>query len=192
MSPEEEEAKPEPEKKPEEKKAEPGKNPSKKPKELKPVQAAAHEEVDAPTEEEVTRKPRSPIPVPAAAMKKDHTDVEKVELPTFLNFPSEQGIVISQDDSPQVMKEAPAYPEEKADVVSEEESPSQSITESKPNIKVAKKKVKKKTTETTTETREIPIKILTTKVTEETVTPSEVGKYLIFQFHHLYFFIFKF
>ena len=155
----------------------PVKKPERKVKDIKPLLAAADEETDAPLEE-VSRKPRDPIAIPAAAMKKDHTDIEKVELPTFLNFPSEQGIVINQDDSPQVMKEAPSYPEETAELISEEESQSQSITENKPEVKTAKKK--KKAPKPSSETREIPIKILTSKVTEETVTPSEVGKSLDF------------
>merc|ERR1712223_1221682 len=41
--------------------------------------------------EQVERKERDPIAVPGAAVVKKHSDVERVELPAFLNFPTEQG-----------------------------------------------------------------------------------------------------
>merc|ERR1719419_1449768 len=45
-----------------------------------------------PTQEKTERKDRDPIAVPGAAVSKKHSDFEKVELPTYLNFPSEQGV----------------------------------------------------------------------------------------------------
>ena len=122
-------------------------------------------------EEEVSRKPRDPIAVPAAAIKKDHTDIEKVELPTFLNYPSEQGIIINKDQSPQVLLDAPEFPKESADIVLEEEVATEKAEATKLDIKTGKVKKKKKAPE---EFRQIPIKVLKSDVTIETVTESEV------------------
>merc|ERR1712032_838378 len=49
--------------------------------------------------EEVERKERDPIAVPGAAVVKKHSDVERIELPAFLNFPTEQGEVADLDET---------------------------------------------------------------------------------------------
>ena len=56
----------------------------------------AEEEVDV---EVVERKERDPIAVPGAAIVKKHSDIDKVELPAFLNFPTEQGEIVDLDEA---------------------------------------------------------------------------------------------
>jgi len=51
-----------------------------------------------PTKEKAERKERDPIAVPGAAIPKKHSDFGKVELPTYLNYPSEQGVSILADE----------------------------------------------------------------------------------------------
>ena len=133
---------------------------------IKPLVPENIEELDQPTEE-AERKPRDPIAVPAAAVKKKHSDIEKVELPSFLNFPSEQGIVMDKDKSPTAIPSQPLYPTESATVVEEGESVTESVEETKPTVKSSKKT-------RDTEFRQIPIKVLESTVTNETVTANEV------------------
>jgi hypothetical protein len=49
--------------------------------------------------EEVERKERDPIAIPGAAVVKKHSDFDKVELPTFLNFPTDQGELVDLDET---------------------------------------------------------------------------------------------
>ena len=63
---------------------------------MKPIQAAT-ESGYAPTKETAERRERDPIAAPAAAIQKKHSDLEKVELPAYLNYPSDQGIIMPED-----------------------------------------------------------------------------------------------
>ena len=56
----------------------------------------AEEEVDV---EVVEKKERDPIAVPGAAIVKKHSDIDKIELPAFLNFPTEQGEIVGLDEA---------------------------------------------------------------------------------------------
>merc|ERR1711892_1120501 len=51
-----------------------------------------------PSKEMAERKERDPIAVPGAAIPKKHSDFEKVELPAYLNYPSEQGVSVLSDE----------------------------------------------------------------------------------------------
>ena len=120
--------------------------------------------------EEVERKPKDPIVKPAAAITKKHSDVEKVELPAFLNFPSQQGISITKDETPQELKNAPDFVGQAIEKIEDEDSSTESVKESRPSVKISKKKVATKD-----DFRQIPITILKSDVTEETVIDSEVA-----------------
>ena len=92
-----------------------------------------------PFQEEVIRKERDPIAVPEAAISKKHSDSGKVEVPSYVNFPSEQGISVEQ----QSVNESPfiEMPEEEITFVSEHESLIEEISPKKKfnKIKVGKK-----------------------------------------------------
>ena len=135
----------------------------------------------APAEERTDRKARDPIAQPAAAVTKKHSDTEKVELPAFLNFPSEQGIVMEQDQleesgltqrSPSSKVIAELLHEE----TSEEKSPvieNQTMTRTNKTVKTVLKKKKSKPRIEESPLREIPILVERTKA-DDSVEPETV------------------
>ena len=126
--------------------------------------------------EEVTRQPKVPIVKPAAAVEKKHSDTERVNLPTFLNFPSEQGVTVIPQESIVEPSNHPNY-EEICETIEEENPQSPKIIETKPTVKaLGKKKVFTKDQETGPPVVSIPIS--KTTVTSETVTFMEVFTFL--------------
>ena len=94
--------------------------------------------------EQVERKERDPIAVPGAAVVKKHSDVERVELPAFLNFPTEQGEVVdlaeTKEKSPKIL------PVEPRTIFEEEDIQLNTADKMQEATKVMKKVEKKKTT----------------------------------------------
>merc|ERR1712142_410175 len=111
-----------------------------------------------PSKEKVDRKERDPIAVPGAAISKKHSDFEKVEPPTYLNYPSEQGISIVPDEI------------------------NNDVTDINSNVEVISEQIHEDSDEkqtSITDFREIPIIIekdqtkRTKKVTKKTVTENQ-------------------
>lgn len=139
------------------------------PKEINPLIPQSDE--DELVTEEVERKEKDPIVKPAAAITKKHADHEKVELPTFLNFPSEQGLSIVKDETPQELKNAPEFAEQAIETVEDDDTSSKSVKKSKPSVQISKTKKKARSED---DFRQIPITVLKSDMTDETVTDSEV------------------
>ena len=103
--------------------------------------------------EKVERKERDPIAIPAAAVVKKHSDVDKIELPTFLNYPSEQGEIVDLDEtkekSPKIMAVEP--------FATIEDEGTEFSTASAKETTVIKKVSQKKKEPTDTKYRDIPI-----------------------------------
>ena len=148
----------------------------------------------APPEERTDRKARDPIAQPAAAISKKHSDTEKVELPTFLNFPSEQGIVM-EESQVEENSETQRSPSSKViaellhEDTSEEKSPvieNQTMTRTNKTVKTVQKKKKSKPRKEESPPREIPIIVETTKaddsVESETITEPEVDLLFFYSF----------
>jgi len=139
------------------------------PKEINPQIPQSDE--DELVTEEVERKEKDPIVKPAAAITKKHADHEKIELPTFLNFPSEQGLSIVKDETPQELKNAPEFAEQAIETVEDDDTSSESVKKTKPSVKISKTKKKARSED---DFRQIPITVLKSDMTDETVTDSEV------------------
>jgi hypothetical protein len=115
--------------------------------------------------EEVERKERDPIAVPGAAVVKKHSDVERVELPAFLNFPTEQGEVVdlveTKEKSPKILPVEPR-------TLFEQEDLQLNTADSKQEATKVMKKVEKKTKRSkpedagTSQPRIIPITVTET------------------------------
>lgn len=135
-----------------------------------------------PNEETTLRKERDEITAHSAAISKKHSDLEKVELPAYLNFPSDQGISISEGltEDTKILSRSPTGIIES---VQENAEPKAPVVEKQVLTRAGKqvKKVPKKSDETY---REIPIIVEGTKTTEsmtnETVIESEVSCPLFF------------
>ena len=135
-----------------------------------------------PNEETTSRKERDEITAHSAAISKKHSDLEKVELPAYLNFPSDQGISISEGltEDTKSLSRSPTGIIESVQENSESKAP---VIENQVLTRAGKqvKKVPKKSEETF---REIPIIVEGTKTTEsmtnETVIESEVSCPLFF------------
>ena len=122
--------------------------------------------------EEVERKERDPIALPGAAVVKKHSDVERVELPAFLNFPTEQGEVVdlaeTKEKSPKILPVEPR-------TIFEEEDLQLNTADAKQEATKVMKKVEKKTTkkkskpedEGSSEPRIIPITVTETDHSSE-------------------------
>ena len=121
--------------------------------------------------EQVERKERDPIAVPGAAVVKKHSDVERVELPAFLNFPTEQGEVVdlaeTKEKSPKIL------PVEPRTIFEEEDIQLNTADKMQEATKVMKKVEKKKTTKKNqeepgiSEPRIIPITVTETDHSSE-------------------------
>lgn len=135
-----------------------------------------------PNEETTSRKERDEITAHSAAISKKHSDLEKVELPAYLNFPSDQGISISEGLTEDT-KSLSRSPTGIIESVQENSEPKAPVIENQVLTRAGKqvKKVPKKSEETF---REIPIIVEGTKTTEsmtnETVIESEVSCPLFF------------
>ncbi len=122
--------------------------------------------------EEVTRKPKDPILPHAAAMEKKHSDTERINLPTFVNFPSEQGVAIIPQEGILEPNKQTSY-EEISETFEEDNFLPHDILETKPLVKaLGKKKVLPK--DQTPGSPVISSSIQISTVTSETVTAIEV------------------
>ena len=135
-----------------------------------------------PNEETTSRKEIDEIVKRSAAISKKHSDTEKVELPAFLNFPSDQGISVSEGTTEET-KNLSRSPTGIIESVQESCEPKAPIVEKQVLTRAGKqvKSVPQKSNETC---REIPIIVEGTKTTEsmtnETVIESEVSFSLFF------------
>jgi hypothetical protein len=139
----------------------------------KPFQVLTAQQQERETEpEEVERKPTDPAIKLAAAIEKKHSDTERISLPAFMNFPSEQGLTVIPQESTIKHSEHPKY-EEIVETVEKENLLTQNILETVPSvISTGKKKFPKKDQQTGSTALSIPI--VKSTVTSETVTVSEV------------------
>ena len=135
-----------------------------------------------PNEETTSRKEMDEIVKRSAAISKKHSDIEKVELPAYLNFPSDQGISVSEGTTEET-KNLSRSPTGIIESVQESCEPKAPIVEKQVLTRAGKqvKSVPQKSNETC---REIPIIVEGTKTTEsmtnETVIESEVSFSLFF------------
>ena len=151
----------------------------KQPKKPREEKVATQLEVSE-AEEMTDRKARDPIAQPAAAVTKKHSDTEKVELPAFLNFPSEQGIMMEESELEE--SETQRSPSSKViaemlhEETSEEKSPvieNQTMTRTNKTVKTVQKKKKSKPRIEESPLREIPILVERTKA-DDSVEPVTV------------------
>ena len=151
----------------------------KQPKKPREEKVATQLEVSE-AEEMTDRKARDPIAQPAAAVTKKHSDTEKVELPAFLNFPSEQGIMMEESELEE--SETQRSPSSKViaemlhEETSEEKSPvieNQTMTRTNKTVKTVLKKKKSKPRIEESPLREIPILVERTKA-DDSVEPVTV------------------
>jgi hypothetical protein len=106
----------------------------------KPLQVLAAQECYHDMEsEEVTRKPKDPVTQHAAAIEKKHSDIERISLPTFLNFPSEQGVTVIAQDGIIEKSMQPNF-EKICETIQGDSSPTPNIVETQPVIQASGKK----------------------------------------------------
>jgi hypothetical protein len=126
--------------------------------------------------EEVGRKPKDPVVQPAAAIEKKHSDTERVSLPTFMNFPSEQGVAIIPQEG--LLEPSKPANYEKVSETVQEEKLTQKIGKTKPLVKaLGKKKAPPQEPDTGSPDQSTPIP--KPMVTSETVTTMEVLERLL-------------
>ena len=135
----------------------------------------------SPTEEIALRKERDPIVPPAAAISKKHSDIEKVELPAYLNYPSDQGIIMSSDNAVETSEKS-GLPAQIAETSHEEVDSKNPVIESQVIMRTSKKI--RKVPKSKDKTVEIPIVVESTPDTAEsvpieTVTDSQVSLLLL-------------
>ena len=135
----------------------------------------------SPTEEVALRKERDPIVPPAAAISKKHSDIEKVELPAYLNYPSDQGIIMSSDNAVET-NEKSGLPAQIAETSHEEVDSKNPVIESQVIMRTSKKI--RKVPKSKDKTVEIPIVVESTPDTAEsvpieTVTDGQVSLLLL-------------
>ena len=131
-----------------------------------------------PSEETTTRKERDEIASHSAAISKKHSDIEKVEIPAYLNFHSDQGINVSEGTTEDT-KNLSRSPTGIIESVQEDAEPKAPVVEKQVLTRTGKKRIEKIPEKSKETIREIPIMIEGTKTTEpmtdETVIESEVG-----------------
>jgi len=130
----------------------------------------------SPNEERTSRKERDPIVTPAAAIPKKHSDIEKVELPAYLNYPSDQGIIMPEDEVENSSQEARPIPMITESVHEDSQSKSPIIEN---QVMTRTSKQKKKIPKNDDEFIDIPIVVEGSKdsivsVTFKTVTENQV------------------
>ena len=134
----------------------------------------------SPNEERTSRKERDPIVTPAAAIPKKHSDIEKVELPAYLNYPSDQGIIMPEDEVENSSLEARPIPMITESVHEDSQSKSPIIEN---QVMTRTSKQKKKIPKKDDEFINIPIVVEGSKdsiesVTIKTVTENQVCAFL--------------
>ena len=126
------------------------------------------------TKESASLKERDPIVPPAAAVAKKHSDTEKVEIPAYLNFPSDQGIIMNEDMTEDTTEKLMSPESTISEVIHEDSGPKLALVENQTvsNISKKVKRIKKPKAD-----QIIPI-IRETPVTNETVTEEKVSSLL--------------